>query len=127
MAVKDLFSFFFIIPTQAIYIKMATEIPQQPNNTEGLASVNNKEEIPILDMKLDIIEDIPAELEDFIFLLRLSIFKEAKGLFKQNLKPYISFFPILAEYTDMLQEEGLYNDLTQLLTSLDSTHYSESK
>ncbi|UZP43468.1 hypothetical protein NXS19_011280 [Fusarium pseudograminearum] len=106
---------------------MATEIPQQPINTEGLASVNNEEEIPILDMRLDIVEDIPAELEDFIFLSRLGIFEEAKGLFEQNMKPYISFFPVLAEYADMLLEEGLYDDLTQLLTSLDSTHYSESE
>ncbi|KAH7169513.1 hypothetical protein DER46DRAFT_462481, partial [Fusarium sp. MPI-SDFR-AT-0072] len=67
----------------------------------------------------DIVEDIPAELEDFIFLSRLGILEEAKGLFEQNLRPYISFFPVLAEYADMLLEEGLYADLSQLLTSLD--------
>jgi hypothetical protein len=107
---------------------MTTEFSQQPNNhTDAPASVNDEGDVPILDMTLDIVEDIPAELEDFIFLSRLAIFEEAKGLFEQNLRPYISFFPVLAEYTDMLLEEGLYADLTQLLTSVDLSRYSEDE
>jgi hypothetical protein len=107
---------------------MTTEFSQQPNNhTDAPVSVNDEGDVPILDMMLDIVEDIPAELEDFIFLSRLAIFEEAKGLFEQNLRPYISFFPVLAEYTDMLLDEGLYADLTQLLTSVDLTRYSEGE
>jgi hypothetical protein len=106
---------------------MTTEYSQQPNNTDAPASVNDEGDVPILDMTLDIVEDIPAELEDFIFLSRLAIFEEAKGLFEQNLRPYISFFPVLAEYTDMLLEEGLYADLTQILTSVNLSRYSEGE
>ncbi|KAF5702892.1 fatty acid oxygenase [Fusarium mundagurra] len=107
---------------------MATEKPQWPNNNTGtLTTVNSEGNIRLPDMKFDIVEDIPAELEDFIFFSRLGIFEEAHGLFEQNLRPYLESFPVLAEYADMLLEEGLYADLSQLLTSLDWTRYSEGE
>ncbi|GKZ52121.1 hypothetical protein AbraIFM66951_000805 [Aspergillus brasiliensis] len=41
-----------------------------------------------MNVELDIFEDIPEELEDFIFLSRLGLFKEAHEAFKQNLQQY---------------------------------------
>ncbi len=77
----------------------------------------SEEYIRFLDMKFDMVEDIPAELEDFIFLSRFGLFQEAHELFDQNLRPYVGFFPVLAEYADMLLEERCYAELSQLLAN----------
>lgn len=74
-------------------------------------------DIKLLNMKFDIVEDIPAELESFIFLVRLGRFEEAYQLFDQLLVQHMGSFPVLGEYADMLLEEGRYADLRQLLAN----------
>lgn len=79
-------------------------------------------------MEFDIIEDIPEELEDFIFLSRLGLYEEAQGLFEQNLERHLDFFPIVAEYSDMLLEKGSYELLSSFLTKLPAnTIFSEDQ
>jgi len=90
---------------------MGSEISTDPSSDR---SVN------LLKMELDIVEDVPAELEEFILLVRLRRFKEARELYKQNLKPHEGFFPVLAEFADMLLEECCYTELSQLLSDLPS-------
>jgi hypothetical protein len=102
---------------------------QSSNEDIGtVTNVNSEGNIPLLEMDFDIVEDIPAELEDFIFLSRLGLIKEAHELFEQNLKPYLGFFPVLAEFADMLLEEGVYAELSQLLMNPSTpTGFSEDE
>lgn len=92
-------------------------------NISALKNVSSDGDIDLLNMEFDIVEDIPAELEDFIFLSRLGLFQDARELFVQYLEPHIGFFPVLAEFADMLLEDGRYAELCQLLTD----SYSENK
>jgi tetratricopeptide (TPR) repeat protein len=94
------------------------ETPQIPIIDIGtLGNASSDGDIELLDMEFDIVEDIPAELEDFIFLARLGLFEEAHELFEQVLKPHDRYFPVLAEFADMLLEEGRYAELSRLLTN----------
>jgi hypothetical protein len=97
---------------------MVMEMRQSSSKDIGVGTNINSGNIPLLEMDLDIVEDIPAELEDFIFLSRLGLFEDAHELFEQNLKPYLGFFPVLAEYADMLLEEGFYVELSKLLMNV---------
>lgn len=91
-------------------------------------NVNCNEDIELLNTKFDIVEDIPAELEDFIFLARLGCFEEARELFEEILRPHEGFFPVVAEFADMLLEEGCYDELSQLLTNPSyKTKFSEDE
>jgi hypothetical protein len=91
-------------------------------------SVNCDEDIELLNTEFDIVEDIPAELEDFIFLARLGCFEEAREMFQQILRPHEGFFPVVAEFADMLLEEGRYVELSQLLTNPSyKTKFSEDE
>ncbi|RYP05470.1 hypothetical protein DL765_009834 [Monosporascus sp. GIB2] len=104
------------------------ETPYSPNvDIDVSENVNSDGDIGLLDMEFDIEEDIQAELEDFIFLSRLGLFREARELFKQNLEPHLGFFPVLAEFADMLLEEGAYAELSQLLMNPTKTGFSESE
>lgn len=87
-------------------------------NWYGHAQVDDKTgDLKLLDEEFDIVEDIPAELEDFVFMSRLGLYQEARNLYEQNLQSHLEFFPVLAEYADMLLEEGAYSELSERLNS----------
>jgi len=65
--------------------------------------------------ELDIEEDIPAEVESFVRLVRLGRFTEAFESFELILKENPGAFPVVIEYADALLEQGNYRRLTAYL------------
>jgi hypothetical protein len=68
-----------------------------------------------MQLEFAIEEDIPAELEDFVRLSRLGMFKDAEELFEQTLKDHVNLFPVAAEYADFLLEQGRYGRLQEFV------------
>jgi hypothetical protein len=65
-----------------------------------------------LDIEVDIVED----LETLARLNRLGRFKEAIALFKEKLQEHLDFFPVVAEYADLLLEQGSFGRLSEFLS-----------
>ncbi|EXJ92579.1 hypothetical protein A1O3_01131 [Capronia epimyces CBS 606.96] len=79
-------------------------------------------------LEFDIEEDIEGELEDFVRLVRLGLFKKAREHFYQTLEPHLDLFPILAEYAELLISESAYQDLLRLLPqSQEQCGFSDSE
>ncbi len=66
-------------------------------------------------IQLKVEEDIEGELTEFVRLSRRSEFKEAREFFDVSLRNYLGFFPVLAEYADMLLDQGAYRELSDVL------------
>lgn len=66
-------------------------------------------------LEMEVEEDIEQEIETFVRLKRLGQYKKAHEMFQQVLIPHIAFFPVVAEYADLLLEEGKYGALGRFL------------
>ena len=66
------------------------------------------------DMEMELEEDVPAELEDFIFLARLGVKDEALRLAQNVLWRHIYQFPVFAEIAGFLIEHNLIRMLETL-------------
>ncbi|KAH7179024.1 uncharacterized protein B0J16DRAFT_322512 [Fusarium flagelliforme] len=64
---------------------------------------------------MDIVEDVEAELQEFIRLARLELFEEASEWFKNCLFSHQTMFPVLVEHLDMLLQAGRYQDVVSIL------------
>jgi hypothetical protein len=81
-------------------------------------------DVPIK-LELDIIEeDNREEIEAFVRLSRFGRFEEAERLFNKTLAHMILFpvehpnlFPVVAEWADLLQEQGRYLELNKFLAT----------
>jgi hypothetical protein len=48
----------------------------------------------------EIEEDVPEELDSFVRLSRLGLFKQGKELFDETLNHHMGLFPVVAEYAE---------------------------
>ncbi|KAB5581213.1 hypothetical protein GE09DRAFT_950782, partial [Coniochaeta sp. 2T2.1] len=69
----------------------------------------------MLDIEMEAREDIPAELEAFVRLARLGRIENALDWYGKCLQRRERMFPVLAEYAEMLLQEGLHDKLVDLL------------
>jgi hypothetical protein len=67
-------------------------------------------------LDLDIQIDISEDIEVLAHLNRLGRFKEAIQLFEEKLQDHLDFFPVVAEYADLLLEQGSYGRLSEFLS-----------
>lgn len=68
-------------------------------------------------LDLDAAVDINPDLECLSRLNRLGHFKEASRLFEERLVIYMDFFPVVAEYADLLLEQGSFGHLHDFLST----------
>ncbi|KAI7977234.1 hypothetical protein EIK77_000061, partial [Talaromyces pinophilus] len=68
---------------------------------------------------MEILEDIPAELQAFVRLSRLDLFQEASDWFEKCLSRHRHMFPVFTEYADMLLQQGSYSELVKVLDDMD--------
>lgn len=61
--------------------------------------------------------DISDDIERLAQLSRLGRFNEAIVLFKERLALHVDFFPVVAEYADLLLEQGNFRDLHQFVSN----------
>lgn len=66
-------------------------------------------------LQVEVEEDIEQEIETFVRFKRLGQYAQAHELFQEVLIPNIAFFPVVAEYADLLLEEGRYGTLSKFL------------
>ncbi|KAM6525876.1 hypothetical protein FALCPG4_011408 [Fusarium falciforme] len=64
---------------------------------------------------MEIVEDVEAELQDFVRLARLGLFKAASDWFEKCLSRHQSTFPVLVERLDMLLQDRRYQDVVEIL------------
>ena len=64
-----------------------------------------------LELEYEIEEDVEAELEEFVRLNHIGQFKEAHELFDECLRHHADWYPISAEYADLLLREGKLEQL----------------
>lgn len=98
--------------------------PQTPD--WQLRSGNQDKDITV-HLDLDSALDISQDLGRLSRLNRLGHFKEAESLFKERLASHLDFFPVVAEYADILLEQGRFGTLERfVLGRLDDSlvHYS---
>ncbi|KAL1970658.1 hypothetical protein VTN77DRAFT_4302 [Rasamsonia byssochlamydoides] len=65
-----------------------------------------------LDLQIDLQEDIEA----LAHLNSLGRFKDGIRLFEERLREHLDFFPVVAEYADLLLEQGSYGVLSDFLS-----------
>ncbi|KAJ5971446.1 uncharacterized protein N7479_001364 [Penicillium vulpinum] len=68
-------------------------------------------------LDLDAAVDINPDLECLSRLNRLGYFKEASHFFEERLAIYVDFFPVVAEYADLLLEQGSFGHLHDFLSN----------
>ncbi|KAJ5680282.1 hypothetical protein N7536_011421 [Penicillium majusculum] len=68
-------------------------------------------------LDLDAAVDINPDLECLSRLNRLGHFKEASRLFEERLVIHVDFFPVVAEYADVLLEQGSFGHLHDFLST----------
>jgi hypothetical protein len=68
-------------------------------------------------LDLDAAVDINPDLECLSRLNRLGHFKEAARIFEERLIAYVDFFPVVAEYADLLLEQGSFGHLRDFLSN----------
>lgn len=66
-------------------------------------------------LQMEIEEDLEQEIENFVRLKRLGQYKKAHEMFEEVLTRHIAFFPVVAEYADLLLEQGRYGVLSKFL------------
>ncbi len=64
-----------------------------------------------LELEFEIEEDVEAELEEFVRLNHMRQFKEAHELFDECLSGHVDWYPVSAEYADLLLREGKLMEL----------------
>ncbi|OJJ76865.1 hypothetical protein ASPBRDRAFT_70444 [Aspergillus brasiliensis CBS 101740] len=67
-------------------------------------------------LNLDIALDLEHELESLARLNRLGHFKKGIRYFEERLAPYVDFFPVVAEYADLLLEQGNFGHLQTFIS-----------
>ncbi|KAF4553893.1 Hypothetical protein D9617_5g067680 [Elsinoe fawcettii] len=72
-------------------------------------------EPPALSLTLPIVEDIPAELGEFVRLYKYGFWNEADDFFQDVLADHICHFPVVAELIEFLVEQGNYKRLRLVL------------
>jgi hypothetical protein len=66
---------------------------------------------------LDIGLDVNADIEELSRLNQLGHFNEAILLFHERLASHVDFFPVTAEYVDLLLEQGSFRDAEAFITA----------
>ncbi|KAL2198415.1 hypothetical protein P885DRAFT_18855, partial [Corynascus similis CBS 632.67] len=70
-------------------------------------------------LEMDLEEDMAAELEHFVRLVRYDMIMFSKLWYQRCLERHTHMFPVLAEYAEMLLQIGEYDELIQVLDSID--------
>ncbi|KAL2143115.1 hypothetical protein VTI28DRAFT_329 [Corynascus sepedonium] len=73
----------------------------------------------LIQLEMELEEDVAAELKHFVRLVRYDMIMFAKFWYQRRLKRHTHMFPILAEYAEMLLQIGEYDELIQVLDSID--------
>ncbi|GMF87711.1 unnamed protein product [Aspergillus oryzae] len=66
--------------------------------------------------------DVAPDLEQLSRLNRLGRFKEGIILFNERLAPHLDFFPVVAEYADLLLEQANFRSLGELISQVLGSH-----
>ncbi|PYI19033.1 hypothetical protein BO99DRAFT_473887 [Aspergillus violaceofuscus CBS 115571] len=68
-------------------------------------------------LELPLEENLEKEIEHFARLSRLGEYGEAQSYFDCTLRQHVDFFPVIAEYADMLVQQGAFKALYQFIDS----------
>ncbi|RAH86770.1 hypothetical protein BO86DRAFT_384843 [Aspergillus japonicus CBS 114.51] len=66
-------------------------------------------------LELPLEENLGKEIEYFVRLSRLGEYGEAQSYFDCTLRQHVDFFPVIAEYADMLVQQGAFKALYQFV------------
>lgn len=69
----------------------------------------------VFSLSLEFEEDLEQEIEAFVRFKRLRRYDEAHEVFQKTLSAHVGFFPVAAEYADLLLEQGNYKMLSDFL------------
>ncbi|PYH77604.1 hypothetical protein BO82DRAFT_358115 [Aspergillus uvarum CBS 121591] len=86
----------------------STAMPQQH------LSLDNGEATRVY-LELPLEENLEKEIEHFARLSRLGEYGEAQSYFDCTLRQHVDFFPVIAEYADMLIQQGAFKALYQFV------------
>jgi hypothetical protein len=65
----------------------------------------------VMDFSIDIVEDVPAEVENVMHLATVGLFKEAREAAGLTMERYLDHFPVLIEFLRLLYDQGDYQSL----------------
>ncbi|GKZ25860.1 hypothetical protein AbraIFM66951_006238 [Aspergillus brasiliensis] len=68
-------------------------------------------------LNLDVALDLEDDLGHLAHLNRLGHFRKGIRYFEERLAPHVDFFPVVAEYADLLLEQGNFGGLHQFISS----------
>jgi hypothetical protein len=88
---------------------MASVLDRPP---ETSSSTNGKE---LLSYDTEWTQDLPGDLDTFARLTRAGHFSRAESFYQKVLKEHGRFFPVAAEYGDMLIEQGAFGKAEDFL------------
>jgi len=81
------------------------------NSSQRLGEEHEPESSIIVLVEGDIEEDVPAELELFVRHCRLGLYKVAQEIYEDALEAHRTWFPVTAEYAQMLLDQGDFRKL----------------
>jgi hypothetical protein len=65
----------------------------------------------VMEFNIDIVEDVPAEVENVMHLATVGLFTEAREAAKLTVEHYLDNFPVLIEFLRLLYDQGDYHSL----------------
>lgn len=68
-----------------------------------------------LSLAMEVEEDVEQEIENFVRFKRRGEYLQAQELFQQTLSSHLTLFPVIAEYADLLLEQGKFQTLSEFL------------
>ncbi|GAQ43004.1 uncharacterized protein AtWU_00683 [Aspergillus tubingensis] len=92
-------------------------VSNSPNEEDWLNWPDNNATDITAHLDLDIALDLEHELGILARLNRLGHFTKGIRLFEERLAPHVDFFPVAAEYADLLLEQGSFGQLRQFIAS----------
>ncbi|RAQ52338.1 hypothetical protein AFGD_008719 [Aspergillus flavus] len=90
--------------------------------TEGDHDIQSSNKDFTVHIDLHAALDVAPHLEQLSRLNRLGRFKEGITLFNERLSPHLDFFPVVAEYADLLLEQANFRSLGELISQVLGSH-----
>ena len=96
---------------------------------QGLRSESPTDDLQIqlLSNEMQWTQDLPGDLDTFARLTRAGHFARAESFYQEVLRVHAQFFPVAAEYCDMLIEQGAFARAEEFLANNEQSGYDEEE
>lgn len=103
--------------TERPYNRLVSNASRPTNKEDWLISSGDNDKDITTHLNLNVALDLEPDLETLARLNRLGHFRQGIRLFEERLASHVDFFPVVAEYADLLLEQGNFKHLYQFIST----------